>query len=624
MDSSKENSSKQIKSLVDKMEGVLKDRAGKKISYPYFIGLIIATAVIIQFSLYLRNPLIVLGIVLFTGFSFFIANVHLLREKGKIFKYLNKGIKYLIPIDEQKIKSGPTSVLRYIYMLTFGGTIFILIYSFTNLNAFLATWMIPRFELIPFYGIFSYMYVSGSIMPFLFFTIMLICPIIFCCFFLWAAVTYTDKSRAYWSLLILPLPFLLLLPYPLQFYADFIFTGFISVMFNIAQTAIVFNLFLISWSVTLSLWFRLNKRSAFICVGIFLLQVISSTFIFYTDLSFTIIQIYFPGNIFLSIDLIVLLIAWFFVMITIPIGLKIADHVFKKRKIFVALFIIAITIFLYIYEYFTFLVSLSVFGISNQSQVMLGIGFFYFYLYLIQIPIWFLFGYYQLYALRGIYRFHLKYGPKVIPRLKEKIPQAARWTAFSLWIGWIVFYFFAWKPIAQGSPIAGFPQSILSALTFYSGFLFDAVFFFSFELIDLFIFIYITASYLLINSLFVFGLLTYSTYRSAHNLSRESEDRPDQDKLFVSFVKPGNYKSRILLGFGIIVIFLGLMALYSFVNLYLYDFLPLTFNIDIFLSTSLMMSVYLLIDSIGFLVTAVGFAYGSYFFLKEIFGKEKK
>lgn len=620
MDSSLNNPSDQIEPSVEKPEEEKKEQVERRMSYPHFISLLVfSIALIIGVFIFsilsLKNPLNVIAvntiIVIFTVFAFLVANEDAFEGRGKFHKVLDVITTYMIPIDEKKFKPGAVSVLRYIFLLMFGIAFYIFGYSFIAWREQAPT------ALLSYYGFLSFINVIDSVMPTILFLILIICPLLFVCFLLMSAMAYKDETKAYSSYLVIFLPIILILPYPLQFILNLSAGGPASVAGSVVQTLIVFILFAITWIITLLLWFRPNRRGMFICFAIFLVQVVGSTFIFYSDLIFTIFNISSPSPTypFSSFQLYGILAIWFLIMAAIPIGLKIFDNRCKEERHFVYLLILAIVIGLAIFQILTSSILLPAVGTSSEAQIIIGFGYFYFMLYLLQLPAWFLFGYYQVFIFMSIGVFQVQVLSRMNPEKRSRALLIGRWTTFGLIFLWIIFYFILWKPISQGSGnlFAGFPASILSVVIFYSGSLTHSVALMQPSVI------FLTNAILLVgNNIIIMGILVYSTFRTTHNLHLEVDLIPRTKESFFSPAVTGNYKSRVLLGFGVVSLILGIISLYAFLNMYYFYFIAI---VGPSVPVTLVVSIYSIIDSMSFLISAIGFGYGSIYFIQFLFGE---
>lgn len=618
-----------VKDLSKTMEGALKDKVGKPFSKRYFIfTLFLAIAAIVGIFLFTNMILVQLIVIFYIVLSFFISIVH--YSNHKVLKPFNRLIRYLLPINEERIKAGPTNILRFLYMTALG--IIIALIGYTGIQLYLPD-LAPKG-----YGFFTFIWSAGPLMPLLIFGIIMLCPSLFCVLFMWTSFTYKDVRPVRYARLIVFMPVLFFFPtLTLIFYNltrfIFIFGSTLGIMVPIIPSnlgvqllallyvLLPFLLFLGGWAVTLALWYGRGKRNMLICLGIGFTQALASLFVFYNVI---IRQLAFGLTISPWDFLTPVFLVWVGVLVLIPIILKGFDKLAHGKYISVGLILSIILAFAFqswtMYYYFSDLILIIP---AQDVQLFLGLGYLYYYFFLFLLPLFFLFGYFQIVFIKSIYRTLRDYGAKHEGALKYFLKVMGIVVAIVLLIFWIVIYYFIlyvpWDPSKTLFQIfleSDYMYSLLSIGLVLTGGLF-----FMFNLINLTIIPWFISGlmtfdiFLPITLLVTLLFMLYATFRSAHNLASESDRIGEEERIMRIFTDKTSYKARVIFGFALVTIFIGTIAIYSFLILYyntLYNLSPTIYQIPLNISR-LFLGV---IDNMKLIISIFGFVAGIFLFFK--------
>ncbi|MHA1786410.1 MAG: hypothetical protein ACTSVE_14580, partial [Candidatus Helarchaeota archaeon] len=280
-----------IKTASKRMEGTLKDRVGTKFSIGYFILILLISLALCVGTFYITTYLIAqILTITYVLFSFVISIIHV--SENKFLRPSNRFIRFLLPINEKRIKSGPTMFLRYIYMLSLGVLIAIIAYTFLP-------WFGPSSTSE--FGFYSFIWNSGSLTLLCIFLLIVISPIVFSALFTSASLTYNDETEVRYAKLIPFLPILFFFPSLTILFSKLIDiiirsmgSGRISMTLPVITPDdltsffsffISFLIFLAAWIITLKIWYgEGTKRSFLVIFSIGIIQAIVSLFIFYHNL----------------------------------------------------------------------------------------------------------------------------------------------------------------------------------------------------------------------------------------------------------------------------------------------------------------------------------------------------
>jgi len=336
-----------------------------------------------------------------------------------------------------------------------------------------------------------------------------------------------------------------------------------------SPSIVIAVIFLIAWVVTLRLWYRFTKRTALICISLLFTQALASFLMFY---NFIFIEVrdpsyYVSGPIDTSSYYNPLFLAiWFGTLIFIPLITKIFDNLLKgKLKILGVIIAVGITVmfqFIFFDRFSNAIYDSYTPSGNNLAEIFVGSGFFFFYIYLILIPLFFIFGYFQIGIARSLYRSLRDFGKKHNHINLFRILG----TIFSaLFIFGIIFvyYFFLYTPQDY--------QNMFSQITsLYNG-----------ELIY-----YLTLDPNMLtpidyNQLFevsslaiTVGLLAYSSYSGAYNFSLSTDKflEPDIKRFgifnFILFTSPQSYRTRVIFSLSLIFVFLGISTIFAFLKIH--------------------------------------------------------
>ena len=622
---------KKVEIATDRMEKELKRKIGTKISGGFlFLNILITIGISIAIFYVTTLIIVQIIVIIYCILSFIISIAH--YSDSKVLQPLNRLIRYLLPINEERVRAGPTSFLRYLYMLILGIIIAIILFTTNTVFQF-----IPGLSPVSSteYGFFGMILQTGSLTILCIFLLIIISPVIFSTLFASAAMVYNDKEEVNYAKIAIFLPIIFFLPS-----LAIIFTKLFDIIFKIITSGNVFItlpalkptdifsflsflvsffIFLIAWGITLKIWYgKGGKRNVFILISIGFIQAIASLFIFYHNLMQQLI--FGHANSFLWYDPIqgvLIHLIWFGVLIFIPVIMKLFDK--GRIKFLGILFGImaafafqtwSMTVCYYGIWPVLYFDGVAISDIQILLEIFLGLGYIYYYLFIFLIPIFFLFGYFQVIFIKSIYRTFRNYG------LKRNILTKKVLTAFGIifaliaLIFWIfIYYFILYKP-------SDYYASLSSIGAVYSGFLFILYqgIMKSVYAIELIVNFLVNADYYYdwISILVTVIFMLYSTFRLAHNLTSEA-DKIGEDQFLTRsiniFKHKSSYKSRILLGFAIVAIFIGTISIYSFLWIYLNLFLntPNSYTGVITLTLAIMDNIKLLLAVIGFLTAVVFF-----------------
>jgi len=588
---------KKVKKVRKTMKKGIERRIGKTFSIPAIFTLSSLTILaIVIVHLITSDILAIISVYIFFILNIFLSVNHIIirvyKERNKTPPKFFKAIKWVLnkifPIDYERISPGSAMLLTYFYLCTLGGVIAIFIYGFRDAASLI--YLIPQGYTD--YGFFTFIYVSmsNSMMPLILFIIFILAPLFFCFFIIFSALIYKNNDKSIASVIIWFLPILTFIPI------------FFNLRFDTILLLTPVLLFFSGWILTLILFFRFTKRSAYICLGIMFLQLFASFYIYYGVL-LSIIGYPLRVNLFFEFPFILYYIG---VLFGIPLIIRLFDYG-KTGKVKVIGVIISV--------FLAFLLQL-LSGITiaelfllyspgfdpNLIQMFGGFGFFYFYLYLILIPLFFIFGYFQIGLARLIYRYIVKIGKKINHSKLFGIIAAIISICFLGILIWFNYFF------------TNTPDDYVNAVYFLSQ-LYDGSIII--QLISGNLIGSIGNDYILISTLIITeGILAYSSYRSAYNLARFGDrlkENTKELKIIRLFREPAAYKSRILLGIALISIFLGTISMYGFLRIHTVLFYE---SVSTFSAI-----IFKLIDSLKLIVQIFGLGFGIILFFYYLFKK---
>ncbi|MHA1402546.1 MAG: hypothetical protein ACTSSI_02190 [Candidatus Helarchaeota archaeon] len=606
---------------VGTQDSMTKEDESSSRKYLYLtIGLSIASIIgIVLYTSYYANIILrilaCVVVILYISISLALSIVH--YSNNKIMKLFNSLLRYLLPINDEKISSGLTAILRFIYMICFGIIITLILYAFTPL--FYVNLSVKTT------GFFSFVLFSGSFVPLLIFFLVIISPPIFCFLFLWAALSHDDVEKQKIAPLIIFLPFLFFLSTFVQLIINLSFlvlmiigTNALSLIFIqvIGLWTLMFPilLFLIAWTITLILWYgKGTKKNILMCLGIGFTQALASVFIFYNLL---IKQLLYARDLSTMVPIQPIYFIWLAVLIFIPVIIKVFDRQEHHRVIGVGLAIIAAFIFQTLSFGLNFINLLALSVPSFHVEIFLGFGYFYYWFFLFLIPPFFLFGYFQILIIKSIYRMFRDYAAKKKGSWKKFIKITGLVFTIAALCIWIIGYYiiFYWNDyiaafVTIGLVFSGQMFSILGALGRGAIIFADVAFLYTFDF------------RFPISMLITMSLMVYSAFRTAYNLTIDDEKK-DTDKEEMGLLSgSGSYKSRIILGFGLVALFIGTIAIYSFLQLYLatvtnfYIGLGLSPNAPPLSQIKLFLAF---VDNVKLIISMIGFITGLVFFIKYL------
>ncbi|TFG05756.1 MAG: hypothetical protein EU536_00850 [Promethearchaeota archaeon] len=557
--------SKKIERAAERIEKSVEERTYLKVS--------VFTLGVLDFLIFIAVSILtssIFAIVLVYGYISFITLVAFIpfmvreyesigRGPPRLVRWFNSLLEKLLPIDRNVMKIGPSILISYLFLATMGGFIaigIILFADFLSGNVAIYDYLIqgaPTGE----YGFFSFVNNSSvnSLVPSILWYLIIFIPIIFCFLFLIAAIHYRNTQPANSLRIVILSPLIVLIPL------------FLTASSITSPSIIISAIFLGAWGITLLIWYRdFSKRNALILFAVFFTQVLASFLILYAFMFYE--SRYIPAP---NIDIStyynpLFLILWFGILVSIPALIKGFDSIGRgKLKSLGPLLAVSIAAAL---QYFFFpLFSVSVYDAYlsdiNAAEIYVGFGFFYFYFLLLLIPLFFIFGYFQIGFVRSIYRSVRDYGLKT--RHSNIFTFLAGILATIAIFGLVfVYYFFLYTG-------EDYNNMIFHLASLYNG-----------QLI-----------YLLTNTSAVppldwteifqigslaitLGLLFYSSYRGAYNLSLFADQIEDPTQNirrlglfnFIIFTSPRSYKTRVVFGISLIFVFLGIGTIFAFLKIH--------------------------------------------------------
>ena len=224
------------------------------------------------------------------------------------------------------------------------------------------------------------------------------------------------------------------------------------------------------------------------------------------------------------------------------------------------------------------------------------------------LPLFFLFGYFQIIFITSIYKTITKYAEKKSAPWKKIIKSVNSFIALFLLMFWIIVYYaIFYQP---NDYYAGF----LSVLLIFPG-----------ELFNLFNQMLFEPSWpkdLLLTSEFGFLVIfttvifmTYSSFKLFYKLISKSNKigAGSENEFPVFFTGEENYKSRLFFGFSLIFIFIGTISIYSFFWIY---YLKNTQGSNIYVDSIVL--VFTIIENLKLVVAIMGFVVAIVIFFKYL------
>ncbi|HUX99987.1 MAG TPA: hypothetical protein VMV49_10575 [Candidatus Deferrimicrobium sp.] len=565
---------KKVEKATERIEKRLKEEKKSYLKLSIFVVIIVDFLIFTSVLFLTQSPF---AIVLVYGFVIITTLIALIpvmieeyervgRKPPALARLFNYFLKKVLPIDRTVMRTGPSVLLSYIFLLTIGGFLTIGIYIFADFitqNPNIYDYLISSSDPTQF-GFFSFVQNStaNSFIPSILWYLIIFIPVIFCCLFLIASVYYRNTEPSKLLSVVIFSPVMVLLPLILN-------------LSSITSPALVISLIFIGgWIVTLLVWYRFTKRSALMCLSILFAQVLASFmilygFIFYevrdtshyTSNSINISSYYNP----------LFLLLWFGILVFIPLIIKAFDLFWKgKLRILGVLFSIGAAV---IFQFYFFnLFSTSVYdaylpwGNLDAAEIFVGSGFFFFYIYLILIPLFFIFGYFQIGIARWLYRSFRNFGHKKNHPNAFRILGSLFATLFIVGIVF-VYYFFLYSSEDY--------QNMFAHITsLYNG---QIIRYLTLDpaVVPTLISIKSYAELFNVSSLAItVGLFAYSSYRSAYNfaLSTDKIEDPDIKRFgvfnFVIFTSPPARKTRVIFGISLIFLFLGVLAIFAFLKIH--------------------------------------------------------
>ena len=483
------------------------------------------------------------------------------RKPPALVRFVNWFLEKILPFNHKTMKTGPSILIIFTYLVSLGGFIAIGVYIFAdslsqnpNIYDYIIAGTPPGQ-----YGFFSFVSNSSvnSLVPAILWNLIVFIPVVFCLLFLVAALYYRNNEPAKLLNIVILSPLIVLLPL------------FLTAPSITSPSIVIAVIFLVAWLVTLRLWYRFTKRTALICLSLLFTQTLASFLMFY---NFIFIEVRDPSyNVSGPIDTAsyynyLFLTIWFGVLILIPLITKIFDNLIKGKVKIVGVLIavgIAVVFQYYFFDRFRTAIydSYTLSG-NNLAEIFVGSGFFFFYIYLILIPLFFIFGYFQIGIARSLYRSLRDFGKKHNHINLFRILGTIFSVLFIFGI-LFVYYFFLYTPQDY--------QNMFSQITsLYNG---DLIYYltldpnyypFSIDYNQLF-----EVSSLAIT----IGLLAYSSYSGAHNFSLSTDKiEPDIKRFgifnFILFTSPQSYRTRVIFSLSLIFVFLGISTIFAFLKIH--------------------------------------------------------
>lgn len=595
------------------------DRIGKEILPKSHVKLAILSMGLMDFLIFAGVLLLtssVFAIILTYGYVMIITLIAVIpimieeykrvgRTPPKIVTLFNSMLEKIFPLNRSEMRLGPSVILCYTYLLTIGGFVaigFLVFADFITNNPNFYDYMIngaPAGE----YGFFSFVNNSmiNSLVPSILWYLIIFIPAIFCFLFLISSIYYRSHSPSKMMSVVTISPLIIL--FPLYFTASSINSPSISIAL----------IFVGAWLITILIWYRdITKRNALILFATFFTQVLASNLMIY---GLILSQVAFNAPAVSGFSNPVILLIWFAVLVLIPIVLKIFDKGLNgKLKILGPLVAVGLAILFQFYFFPLFSESVySVYpGQQQLAEIYIGFGFFYFYIALLLIPLFFIFGYFQIGIARWLYRSVRNYGEKIKRISLFKFLGAL--LAIILVFGLIVIYYIIpytttdyQNMFTQTASL--FTGNIIARLTDMA----------SATPVDLGEVFQVTTLAI------TMGLLAYSSYRGAYNFALYRDKIEDPSKSikrlgifnFIIFTDPRSYKTRITFGISLIFVFLGISTIFAFLKVHsiLFPELGTLANPNIILFET--------IDAIKLAISIVGMIIAVCIFFYLIFQRKK-
>ena len=485
------------------------------------------------------------------------------RKPPALVRFFNWLLEKILPFNRQTMRIGPSILIIFTYLVSIGGFIAIGIYIFADFlsqNPHIYDYLI---EGIPSgqYGFFSFVSDSSinSLVPAILWYLIILIPVLFCFLFLVAGLYYQNNEPTKLLNIVIFSPLMVLLPI------------FLTAPSITSPSIVIAVIFLVGWVVTLRLWYRFTKRTALISISLLFTQTLASFLMFY---NFIFIEVrdpsyYVSGTIDTSSYYNPLYLAiWFGVLIFIPLITKIFDNLIKGKLRILGVLIAVGTAVMFQFNFFDRFSNAiyDAYGPSpgnNPAEVFVGSGFFFFYIYLLLIPLFFIFGYFQIGIARSLYRSLRDFGKKHNHFNSFRI-LGTIFSALFIFGILFVYYFFLYTPENY--------QNMFSQITsLYNG-----------ELIRFLTLDPTTLTPIDYHQLFevgslaiTIGLLAYSSYSGAYNFSLSTDKtflEPDIKRLgvfnFILFTSPQSYKTRVVFSLSLIFVFLGISAIFAFLKIH--------------------------------------------------------
>ncbi|NVM27444.1 MAG: hypothetical protein HWN65_01270 [Candidatus Helarchaeota archaeon] len=569
---------KKLEKATDRLEKQIKEKSYKKLCI--FILICFDFLILIGILFLTTSPFAIVVVYAYVALITMIALVPLMiqeylnvgRQPPRLIRWFNKFLEKILPINRKEMKIGPSILISFVFLVTIGGFVAISIITFADVIArdvFIYNYLIEIPAQQNEYGFFTFVAnsASNSLVPAILWYLIIFIPVIFCFLFMTSGVYYRNTQPSKWLAIIVISPLVVLLPL------------FLTSSSIISPSIVVALIFIAAWFITLLIWYRqFTKRNALIVVSILFTQVLASFLMFY---NFVFIEA--RDTVYWASDTIntsayynpLFLLIWFGVLIFIPLVVKGFDRLVKgKLRILGVLFAVGAAVIFQIFYFNLFSTAIykayEPYGNLMMGELFVGLGFFYFYLYLLLIPLFFIFGYFQIGIARWLYRTAQKYGNK---RKHLNVFRIIGGILASIFIiGLIIVYY-----ILPYSP-ADYQNMFVHGFSLYNGdfirnitgspFFIDNVLGIT-TYKELFV-----PSVLAITML----LLFYSSYRGAYNLALSADiiEEPDVKRFglfnFILFTSPRSYKTRILFGLSLIFVFLGITAIFAFLKIHTYLF----------------------------------------------------
>ncbi|MDD1779496.1 MAG: hypothetical protein LUQ65_15140, partial [Candidatus Helarchaeota archaeon] len=332
------------------------------------------------------------------------------RKPPPLVRFFNWFLEKLLPFNRKTMRTGPSILIIFIYLVSIGGFIAIGIYMFADFlssNSAVYAYLIDPTELTDF-GFFTFLSnsVDNSLVPSILWYLIVSIPVLFCFLFLVAALYYRNNEPARLLNIVIFSPLIILLPL------------FLTASTIFSPSIVIALIFIAAWAITLLIWYRRTKRTALICLSILFAQVLGSFLIIYNSIFIEARDTSFYP--FIEIDTSsyynpLYLAIWFGVLVIIPLILKGFDLLLKgKLRILGILLTLGFPVVfqLNFFDRFSTAIYDAYPLFQNAAEIFVGSGFFFFYLYLLLIPLFFIFGYFQIGIARSLYRSLRDFGKK--------------------------------------------------------------------------------------------------------------------------------------------------------------------------------------------------------------------